>query len=253
MHFQGKVVAITGGAMGIGEATVIAFASLGASVVIVDIDLDNAQKVASKISSDNGKVLISRTDISDEKQVEDMVNRVVSEWGQLDILVNNAGIYHQGDILGTSLDTWYKIMNVNLTGAFLCSKYAAAAMAHTGRGVIINIASEAGLVGIKGQVAYNVSKGGMIQLTRSCAVDLAEFGIRVNCVCPGTTETPLVREAVNRAPDPKAAKRALEEVRPLNRLGKPEEIATAILYMASDEIGYATGAILSVDGGSTAQ
>lgn len=253
MHFQGKVVAITGGAMGIGEATVIAFASLGASVVIVDIDLDNAQKVASKISSDNGKVLISRTDISDEKQVEDMVNRVVSEWGQLDILVNNAGIYHQGDILGTSLDTWYKIMNVNLTGAFLCSKYAAAAMAHTGRGVIINISSEAGLVGIKGQVAYNVSKGGMIQLTRSCAVDLAEFGIRVNCVCPGTTETPLVREAVNRAPDPKAAKRALEEVRPLNRLGKPEEIATAILYMASDEIGYATGAILSVDGGSTAQ
>lgn len=253
MHFQGKVVAITGGAMGIGEATVIAFASLGASVVIVDIDLDNAQKVASKISSDNGKVLISRTDISDEKQVEDMVNRVVSEWGQLDILVNNAGIYHQGDILGTSLDTWYKIMNVNLTGAFLCSKYAAAAMAHTGRGVIINIASEAGLVGIKGQVAYNVSKGGIIQLTRSCAVDLAEFGIRVNCVCPGTTETPLVREAVNRAPDPKAAKRALEEVRPLNRLGKPEEIATAILYMASDEIGYATGAILSVDGGSTAQ
>jgi NAD(P)-dependent dehydrogenase (short-subunit alcohol dehydrogenase family) len=253
MHFQGKVVAVTGGAMGIGEATVIAFASLGASVVIVDIDPDIAQKVASKISSDTGKVLISQTDISDEKQVEDMVNRVVSEWGRLDILVNNAGIYHQGDILGTSLDTWYKIMNVNLTGAFLCSKYAAAAMVHTGGGVIINIASEAALVGIKGQVAYNVSKGGMIQLTRSCAVDLAEFGIRVNCVCPGTTETPLVREAVNRAPDPKAAKRALEEVRPLNRLGQPEEIATATLYMASDEIGYATGAILCVDGGSTAQ
>ncbi|MCJ7660306.1 MAG: SDR family oxidoreductase, partial [Anaerolineales bacterium] len=119
--------------------------------------------------------------------------------------------------------------------------------------VIINVASEAGLVGIKGQVAYNVSKGGMIELTRSCAVDFADKGIRVNCVCPGTTETPLVRAAVNRAPSPSAALRALEEVRPLNRLGRPEEIASAILFMASDEVSYATGSILSVDGGYTTQ
>jgi NAD(P)-dependent dehydrogenase (short-subunit alcohol dehydrogenase family) len=119
--------------------------------------------------------------------------------------------------------------------------------------VIVNVASEAGLVGIRGQVAYNVSKAGMIALTRSCAVDLAEKGVRVNCVCPGTTDTPLVRQAVGRAPDPAAARRRLEGIRPLNRLGTPEEIASAILYLASSEAGYATGAILSIDGGYTAQ
>ena len=126
-------------------------------------------------------------------------------------------------------------------------------MIKAGAGVVVNVASEAGLVGIKGQVVYNVSKGGMIALTRSCAVDYASRGVRVNCVCPGTTVTPLVEEAVNRAPDPIAARRALEEVRPLNRLGTPEEIAAAILYLSGNEAGYATGAILSVDGGYTTQ
>jgi NAD(P)-dependent dehydrogenase (short-subunit alcohol dehydrogenase family) len=122
-----------------------------------------------------------------------------------------------------------------------------------GGGVIVNVASEAGLVGIAGQVAYNVSKAGMIALTRSSAVDLASRNIRVNCVCPGTTETPLVKAAVARAPDPVAARHKLESSRPLNRLGRPEEIASAILYMASEEAGYATGSVLSIDGGYTAQ
>ncbi len=144
-------------------------------------------------------------------------------------------------------------MRINVTGAFLCSKYAAPIMIAQKRGVIVNVASEAGLVGIKGQVAYNVSKGAMIALTRSCAVDLAEYGIRVNSVCPGTTATPLVEAAVNRAPDPAAARRHLEQIRPANRLGTPQEIASAILYLASDEAAYATGAILSIDGGYTAQ
>ncbi len=182
-----------------------------------------------------------------------MVEDVTQRWGRLDILVNNAGIYYQADVVDTPSDVWDNILAVNLSGAFLCTKYAVPVMIRGGGGVVINIASEAGLVGIKGQVAYNVSKGGMIALTRSCAVDLAERGIRVNCVCPGTSDTPLVREAINRAPDPVAARRALEEIRPLNRLGKPEEIAAAILYLASSEAGYATGAILSVDGGYTAQ
>jgi NAD(P)-dependent dehydrogenase (short-subunit alcohol dehydrogenase family) len=126
-------------------------------------------------------------------------------------------------------------------------------MIESGGGVVVNVASEAALVGIKGQVAYNVSKAGMISLTQSCAVDLADRNIRVNCVCPGTTETPLVREAINHAHDPVAARLALEQVRPLNRLGTPEEIASAILYLASEESGYATGAIFSIDGGYTAQ
>jgi NAD(P)-dependent dehydrogenase (short-subunit alcohol dehydrogenase family) len=253
MRFQEKVAVVTGAAKGIGEAAAIAFAREGAAVVIVDIDRKAGENLATRIQDEGGKVMVSLTDLSKEADIKAMVDSVIAQWGQLDILVNNAGIYHQGDVTATSLEIWNQVMDVNLTGAFLCTKYAATAMMERGMGVVINIASEAGLVGIKGQVVYNVSKGGMIALTRSCAVDLAGHGIRVNCVCPGTTDTPLVQAAVSQAPDPAAARRALEQVRPLNRLGTPEEIASAILYLASDEVGYATGAVLSVDGGYTTQ
>jgi len=253
MRFQGNVAAVTGGAAGIGQATAVAFAREGAAVAIVDKDQAQGEVVANEIKEQGGDVLVVPTDIALENEVQRMVEEVTRLWGRLDILVNNAGIYYQADVVDTPSDVWDNILAVNLSGAFLCTKYAVPVMIGGGGGVVINIASEAGLVGIKGQVAYNVSKGGMIALTRSCAVDLAERGIRVNCVCPGTSDTPLVREAVNRAPDPATARRALEEVRPLNRLGKPEEIAAAILYLASSEAGYATGAILSVDGGYTAQ
>jgi NAD(P)-dependent dehydrogenase (short-subunit alcohol dehydrogenase family) len=167
--------------------------------------------------------------------------------------VNNAGIYYQADAVSTPESAWNQVMAVNLTGAFLCIKHAVPAMQRGKGGAIVNVASEAGLVGIRNQVAYNVSKGGLIALTRSCAVDLASAGIRVNCVCPGTTDTPLVEAALASAKDPRATRRALEETRPANRLGKPEEIASAILYLAGESAGYATGAILSVDGGYTAQ
>ena len=253
MRFQGKVAAVTGAAAGIGQATAVAFAREGAAVAIVDKDQAQGQVVAGEIKEQGGDVLVVPTDIARENEVQKMVEDVTKRWGRLDILVNNAGIYYQADVVDTPSDVWDNILAVNLSGAFLCTKYAVPVMIRGGGGVVINIASEAGLVGIKGQVAYNVSKGGMIALTRSCAVDLAGRNIRVNCVCPGTSDTPLVREAVNRAPDPAAARRALEEIRPLNRLGKPEEIAAAILYLASSEAGYATGAILSVDGGYTAQ
>jgi NAD(P)-dependent dehydrogenase (short-subunit alcohol dehydrogenase family) len=253
MRFEGKVAIVTGAASGIGHATAVAFGREGASVVIVDIDEKLGEEAATEIRRDGGEVLVYPTDIADEAAVKKMMDEVVNRWLHLDILVNNAGIYYQGDVSNTSLETWNKVMGVNLTGAFLCTKYAVRAMTKSRPGVVINVASEAGLVGIKGQVVYNVSKGGMIALTRSCAVDLAGLGIRVNCVCPGTTATPLVHAAVHRAPDPIAERRALEQVRPLNRLGTPEEIASAILYLASDEAGYATGTILSVDGGYTAQ
>jgi NAD(P)-dependent dehydrogenase (short-subunit alcohol dehydrogenase family) len=253
MRFKQKVVTVTGSAMGIGEESALAFAREGAMVALVDIDKEKADSVAESIIALGGSAYVCLADVSDESQVRKMVTEVVSKWGRMDILVNNAGIYFQANVIDTPLEVWNRIIGVNLTGAFLCTKYAAEEMRKKGSGVIVNVASEAGLIGIKGQVVYNVSKGGMIQLTRSCAVDLAQFGVRVNCVCPGTTETPLVREAVNSARDPVAARRVLEEVRPLNRLGRPDEIASAILYMASDEAGYATGAILSIDGGSTAQ
>ena len=253
MRFRDKVAFVTGAASGIGRAAAIAFAEEGARVAVVDVDQVQGEEAAQLIRQYSDQVLFLPTDIAKESQVKAMVDRLVEQWGRLDIVVNNAGIYHQANAIDTTLEVWNAVISVNLTGAFLCTKYASMAMAKGGGGVIINVASEAGLVGIKRQVAYNVSKGGMIALTRSCAVDFAELNIRVNCVCPGTTMTALVKAAINRAPDPTTAQRALETIRPLNRLGTPEEIASAILYLASDEVKYATGAILSVDGGFTAQ
>jgi NAD(P)-dependent dehydrogenase (short-subunit alcohol dehydrogenase family) len=253
MNFQGKVAVVTGAAKGIGRATAMAFAQSGAQVAILDMDKEGGEKVVQEIRQDHGEAMLLLTDISKEQDVQAAMEKTISSWGHIDILVNNAGVYFQANAVDTPQEAWNKVLAVNLTGAYLCTKYAVREMIKRGGGVVINVGSEAGLVGIKGQVAYNVSKGGIIALTRSCAVDFADMGVRVNCVCPGTTFTPLVQTAINRAPDPAAARRALEERRPLNRLGRPEEIAAAILFMASDEVGYATGAILSVDGGFTTQ
>ncbi len=252
MRFQEKVIAITGAAKGIGRVAALAFAREGAAVAIVDQSAAG-EAVAHEIEGTGQPVLFVPTDISSESDVQALFEQIAAQWGRLDVLVNNAGIYRQGDVLQSPTKEWEQILAVNLTGSFLCTKYAVPLMLRGEGGVVVNVASEAGLVGIAGQVAYNVSKAGMIALTRSCAVDLAARGIRVNSVCPGTTFTPLVEEAIRRAPDPVAARRHLEESRPLNRLGTPEEIASAILYLASDDAGYATGSILSIDGGYTAQ
>ncbi len=253
MRFKGKVAIITGAASGIGRATALGFAREGAAVGIVDKDSAAGEQVAKEIRQQDGDAEAYGTDVSREPEVKAFIEAVLTRWGHLDVLVNNAGIYYQADAVDTPEAAWSRVMAVNLTGPFLCIKYAVPAMERGKGGAIVNVSSEAGLVGIRNQVAYNVSKGGLISLTRSCAVDLAPRGIRVNCVCPGTTDTPLVQAAVGRARDPQAARRALEEVRPANRLGTPEEIASAILYLAGESAGYATGAVLSVDGGYTAQ
>lgn len=253
MRFQDKVAVVTGASQGIGRITAVGFAREGAAVAVVDIDREQGESAAKEIEAKGGEAICIPTDVSKAHEVSTMVDQVMGHWGRLDVLVNNAGIYVQGDAAESPLEDWERILAVNLTGPFLCTKYAIPAMTKHGGGVIINIASEAGLVGIKNQVAYNVSKGGVVALTRSCAVDLAQRGIRVNSVCPGTTDTPLVQEAVSRGPNPDEARRQLEEIRPLKRLGTPAEIASAILYLASDEAGYATGSIFSIDGGFTAQ
>jgi NAD(P)-dependent dehydrogenase (short-subunit alcohol dehydrogenase family) len=251
-RFDGKVIVVTGGSLGIGEAAARRFAAEGGMVAIASRDVANAATAVAGIAAAGGTAIHVPTDLADEADVAALGRKTRERFGRIDILVNNAALYIQGDAVETSAADWDRVMAVNLRGAFLCTHHLAADL-EKARGVIINVSSEAGIVGIKGQVAYNVSKAGLIALTRSSAVDFADRGIRVNCVCPGTTATPLVDAAVNRAADPMAARRRLESIRPLNRLGTADEIASAIAYLASDEAAYATGAVLSVDGGYTAQ
>ncbi|MCL4396693.1 MAG: glucose 1-dehydrogenase [Chloroflexi bacterium] len=253
MKLADKVAIVTGAGAGIGQATALLFAREGARVVVADCDPAAGNETVDLIRQAGGESAFAQVDVSQAADAERMCSTATETFRRLDILVNNAGIYAKGDLLSATEDDWDRIIAVNLKGTFLCSKYAVAAMTKTGGGVIVNVGSEAGLVAIKNQVVYNVSKGGVIALTRSAAIDFAADHIRVNCLCPGTSETPLVRAAIAREADPAHARRALEECRPLNRLGKPEEIAFGILCLACDELAYATGAILSVDGGYTAQ
>lgn len=250
MNFEDKVVIVTGAAVGIGRATAIAFAEKNAKVIVADIDVEKGKQTSSLIGGDAFFIEIN---VADSESVNNMVKEVTKRFGKIDILVNNAGIYCQGDVIETTEEEWDKVIAVNLKGIYLCSHYVLPIMLRGNGGVVVNVASEAGLVGIAGQVAYNVSKAGVISMTKSMAVDFGRQSVRVNAVCPGTTETPLVKNALKRSKDPEKERRKLEECRPLNRLGRPEEIAAAILAMASDNLGYATGSVLSIDGGYTAQ
>lgn len=250
MNFKDKVVIVTGAAVGIGRATAIAFAEKDAKIVVADIDIKKGKQISSLIG---GNAFFIEINVADNESVKNMVKEVTNRFERIDILVNNAGIYYQGNVIETPEEEWDKVIAVNLKGMYLCSHYVIPVMLARNGGVVINVASEAGLVGIAGQVAYNVSKAGAISLTKSMAVDFARKGVRVNAVCPGTTETPLVKNALKKSKDPEKARRKLEECRPLNRLGRPVEIAAAILAMASDDLGYATGSILSIDGGYTAK
>jgi NAD(P)-dependent dehydrogenase (short-subunit alcohol dehydrogenase family) len=252
LRFDGKVTVVTGGSLGIGEAVARLIAAQGGSVVIASRQAAAGAAACAAIGKRRGTAIHIAADISREADVKRLIDTTIGRLGRIDVLVNNAGVHTTGDVAATPLADWERIMAVNVTGAFLCTKYAVDALA-SAKGVVVNVSSEAGLVGIRDQVAYNVSKAAMIALTRSCAVDLARLGIRVNCVCPGTTATPLVEELVAKSPDPAAARRQWESIRPMNRLGTPDEVASAVLYLASAEAGYVTGAVLAVDGGYTAQ
>ena len=246
--FTGKSVIVTGGSLGIGAAAVRLFAERGATVTIASRDAEAARALVEQ----DGRIRHVACDVASEAAVERLMADTVSATGRLDVLVNNAGIYLAGTAEETSLVDWNRVMAVNLTGTFLATKHAVPHLEKT-KGRIVNVSSEAGLVGIGGQLAYNVSKTGMIAITKSCAIDYARRGIRVTCVCPGTTWTPLVESLIGQFDNPGEVRRRLESARPENRLGTAEEVASAILYLASDEAAYATGAILSVDGGYTAQ
>ena len=252
MRLRKKVAIITGAGSGIGRATAVLFSQEGAEVVVVDINREGGQATLDMIKEKRREALLI-TDITDASQVKSMVAEVVKAYGRIDILVNNAGLFARGDVITVNEEQWDKVMAVNLRAAFLCCKYCIPQMIGSGGGVVINISSEAGIAAIKNQVAYNTSKAGLISLTKSLALDFASQNIRANCVCPGTTETPLVASALAKQSNPEKFRREREKIRPANRFGRPEEIAYGILYLASDESPYATGSILSIDGGYTAQ
>jgi len=253
VNFNGKTVIVTGSAVGIGRAAAEAFSREKAKVVVADLDSQRGEEAVSVIIKDGGQASYIQVDVTDSDSVKALVEKTRQLYGGIDILINNAGIHYQGNVAETPVEAWDRVLDVNLKGVYLCSHHVVPVMVERGGGVIVNIASEAGMVGIKGQAAYNASKAGVISLTQSMAVDFAEHKIRVNAVSPGTTETPLVLKILEEADNPEEIRADLEGCRPLNRLGRPEEIAAAVLAMASDELGYATGSVLTIDGGYTAQ
>jgi len=251
MLLEGKVGIITGGGSGIGRVTSTIFAKEGARVGVVDLDLKSAKETVDLIKKDGGEAIPVKADITSSDEVKNMIKSVVKTYGRIDILVNNAGIFKEGNVVETPEEDWYNVLNVNLTGTFLCMKYCIPVMIEKGGGSIVNISSEAGLVGIKNQVAYNASKSAVIGLTRSTAVDFATKNIRVNCICPGRVLTPLVEKVIEDSDNPEEKKRLLSEDRPVKRMGKPEEIAAGVLFLSSNLSQYATGTVMCIDGGYT--
>ena len=241
---KNKVAVITGSGRGIGKAISKVFIEQGAKVVVNDVDADVAEKSASELAEKGGEVLPIVCDITDKSQVDAMFQKIVEKWGKVDILVNNAGITIDTLFLRMKPEQWKKVMDINLTGSFYCSKAAVEFMRKVRSGNIINISSIAAL-GNVGQVNYSASKAGIIGFTRSLSKELAPMGIRVNCVAPGFIETRLT-DAI---PD-KIQEKIINDI-PQKKKGEPKDIANAILFLASDLSEYITGEILNVNGGIT--
>jgi NAD(P)-dependent dehydrogenase (short-subunit alcohol dehydrogenase family) len=250
-RLEGKVALITGAGSGIGKVAAERFAAEGAGVVVADISAAEAEAVAAGISRAGGRARAVEVDVSDEQQVEAMVASAVDLYGGLHVLLNNAGVFpdDDGGLRETPPATWQHVMDVNLKGVWLGCRAAVPAMLESGGGSIVNVASFVALMGAAtAQVAYTASKGGVLALTREIAVEYARRGIRVNALCPGPIETPLLAELLS---DPARRERRLVHI-PIGRFGRPEEIAAAAIFLASDESSFMTGSALVVDGGITA-
>ena len=248
----GKTALVTGAASGIGEAIARTFATAGAFVFLGDRDLVGGQRVAADIAAHGGAAAFVALDVTDEAACASAADRATTDRGRLDILVNNAGIGHVGRIeqtAGADLDRLYA---VNVRGVFNMSKACIGSMIARKNGVIVNTASVAGIVGIRDRLAYSVTKFAVVGLTKSMALDHALDGVRVNCVCPGRVETPFVTARLREYPDRDKAYREMCETQALGRMGRPEEVASAVLYLASDESAFVTGAALMLDGGWSA-
>ena len=248
MRLKDKVAIITGAASGIGKATAKLFAEHGAKVVVADIDKDGGSQTVTQIQNGGNEAIFVETDVTLKVDTEKMVAQTVETYGKLDILFNNAGIAMRLPVAELPEEDWHRCLDVNLTGVFLCAKAAIPAMLKNGCGSIINMSSIYGVVGADVRAAYVASKGGVTNLTRGMALDYAENNIRVNCICPGFVETPLVAGVIKTPEE----YQTLADKHPMCRLGQPEEIAYGALYLASDESAFVTGIALPIDGGYTA-
>lgn len=249
-RLRDKVCLITGGGSGIGRATCELFAREGAKVVVADKSLSAARAVAAQIGE---AAIVIEVDVAQSASVRSMVDATVSRLGRLDVLINNAGYGMPGSVTDTSEDDWDKLMAVNVNGVFYGCKYAIPVMKKQGGGVIVSTASTVATVGIRNRAAYCASKGAVAALTRAMALDHVADNIRVNCVAPGTIDSPYFEDLFRKSERPQELRRELEERQAMNRLGRPEEIANAFLFLASDESSFCTGSMLTVDGGMTAQ
>jgi NAD(P)-dependent dehydrogenase (short-subunit alcohol dehydrogenase family) len=255
-QFAGKVTLVTGGASGIGRATALAFAREGAKLIIADMHEEGGQQTAHLITENGGEAMFVQTDVTQATAVEALISTAVDRYGKLDCAHNNAGILGPG-IAGTHRALtaeypearWHQVIAVNLTGVWLCMRYEITQMLKQGSGAIVNTASAAGLVGAPYSSAYVASKHGVVGLTKTAALEYARQGIRVNCVCPGYIQTPMTAQMMN---DPERL--ALMVARePVGRIGTPEEVAAAVVWLCSDVASFVTGHTMVVDGGYVAQ
>ena len=256
-RLEKKIAFVTGAGSGIGEHIARLFAQQGAHVIVADIKMDAAERVAGEIRATGGSTRTQQLDVAEEFQVKAAIERVAATEGRLDILVNNAGISHVGNILETSLEDWERVMRVNATGVFLCAREGVRQMLAQSPvgGVIINMSSVVATIGIDRRLPYSASKGAVLALTRSIAIDFVAQGIRCNAICPGTVQTPFVEGylARNFAGHEDEVHHQLHARQPIGRMGRPDEIASAALYLASDEAAFVTGSALIIDGGWTAK
>ena len=252
MRLAGKRALVTGGASGIGAATAERFAAEGAAVAIADLNSAGADERASAIRDRGGRALGIAADVGDEDSVAAMMDRAWEALGGVDILVNNAAIPTMGTVETLAGDEWDRVIDLDLSSIYRVSRAAWPRFVEAGGGTILSTASVAGIIGMAGQHGYSAAKAGVVMLTKCMALDGAAHGIRANCVCPGFVETPMVLTYFEAQDDPVASRAAVDAAHPLGRIGQPDEIAGAFLYLASDEARWVTGTALVIDGGLTA-
>ncbi len=249
---SGKRALITGGASGIGKATAKLFAGEGASVGLVDIDAGTGQSVVEEITNAGGRAIFMPADVTSAADCAHAVQQMVDHFGGVDIIFNNAGVIQRATVVDTTEEQWDHVMSVNVKSIFLLGKYAVPHLVAAGGGVIINISSGWGLVGGPRAASYCASKGAVVLLTKAMAIDHGAQNIRVNCICPGDTDTPMLRREAKQLGESEATFLSEAAKRPLKRIGQPEDIAQAALYLASDAAAFVTGTTLVVDGGGLA-